>query len=165
MARSDMFLKATGARTGEIVGETSDKRFPGQIDVVDFSWGMTAPSAVGGMRTGRMLVKELQIVKRVDKASTALMSVMTNNELLTTVVLSVRKAGGAIPLPYFVATVEKARIIGYDLHSDIGSDGGPTLTETIQLAFKSVTFDHTVQSETGASLGASSVVVSVDPNA
>lgn len=165
MARTDMFFKATGARTGEIVGETSDKRFPGQIDVVDWSWGMSAPSAVGGQRTGRMLVKELQLIKRVDKASTALMSVMSNNEILTTAVLSVRKSGGASPLPYYLITLEKARIIGYEVQSDIGSDGGPTLTETIMLAFKSITFDHTVQSATGGSLGASSVVVSVDPNA
>lgn len=164
MARTDMFFKATGARTGEIVGETSDKRFPRQMDIVDWNWSMSAPSAVGGQRTGRMLVKELQLVKRVDNASTALMSVMANNELLTTAVLSVRKSGGATPLPFFVVTLDKARIIGYEVQSDIGSDGGPTLTETISLAFKSATFDHTVQGVSGSGLGASSVEISNDPN-
>ena len=156
MARSDMFFKATGQRTGEIVGESNDRRFTNQIDVVDWSWGMSAPSAVGGTRTGRVLMDELKLVKRVDKASTALMSVMKNNELLTTAVLSVRKSGGALPLPYFVMTLTQARVIGYAVQSDVNNDGAPTLTEHISLAFKSVTIDHTVQSDTGANLGASS---------
>ena len=156
MARSDMFFKATGQRTGEIVGESDDKRFTNQIEIVDWSWGMTAPSAVGGARTGRTLMSELKLVKRVDKASTALMSVMKTNELLTTAVLSVRKAGGHSPLPYVVMTLTQARITAYEVQSDISESGGPTLTEHVSLAFKSVTIDHTVQSATGASLGASS---------
>jgi len=156
MARSDMFLKATGQRTGEIVGESSDKRFAQQIDIIDWSWGMTAPSAVGGTRTGRTLLGELKLVKRVDKASTALMSVMKTNELLTTAVLSVRKSGGTAPMPYFVMTLSSARVTAYDVQTDISSEGSPILTENLSLSFKSVVIDYTVQSETGGSLGSSS---------
>ena len=156
MARSDMFLKATGQRTGEIVGESNDKRFAGQIDVVDWSWGMTAPSAVGGARPSRALMSELNLVKRVDKASTALMSVMWNNELLATAVLSVRKAGGQAPLPYLVMTLSQARIVGYSVHSALDAEGAPSLSEHLTLRFLSVTIDYTSQSATGASLGASS---------
>lgn len=156
MARSDMFFKATGQRTGEIAGESNDKRFAGQIDVVDWSWGMTAPSAVGGTRTGRVQLGELKLVKRVDKASTALMAVMKTNELLTTAVLSVRKAGGSAPLPYFTMTLSQARVTAYAVQSDIGNDGAPTLTEHIALSYRSVVVDYTAQSETGANLGASS---------
>lgn len=164
MARSDMFLKATGQRTGVIVGESVDKAFTGQIDVVDWSWGMTTPSAVGGQRTGRTLMGELKFVKRADKASTALMVVMKNNEILTSVVLSVRKAGGHEPLPYFVVTLEQARINAYNVASDIGGDGAPTLTEHLSLTFKRVTIDHTVQSDRGANLGSSSFVGEVSPD-
>ncbi len=156
MARSDMFLKATGQRTGEIVGESNDKRFAGQIDVVDWSWGMTTPSAVGGARTGRALMSELKLVKRVDKASTALMSVMWNNELLTSAVLSVCKAGGRVPLPYLVMTLSQARIVGYSVQSEIDADGAPSLAEHLSLRFMTVNIDYTSQSATGASLGASS---------
>lgn len=156
MARSDMFFKATGQRSGEIVGESSDKQFPRQIDVVGWSWGMTAPTAVGGERTGRTLMREVKLVKRVDKASTALMSVMKNNEILTTAVLSVRKAGGQAALPYFVMTLTDARVIGYEVQSGYSEDGAPVLTEDIALAFRVVKIDHQVQSESGGSLGASS---------
>jgi type VI secretion system secreted protein Hcp len=156
MARSDMFFKATGQRTGEIVGESSDKRFTNQIDVIDWSWGMTSPSAVGGTRTGRTQLADLKLVKRVDKASTALMSVMKTNELLTTAVLSVRKAGGTNPLPYLVVTLSNARMVAYSIESDISESGAPVLTEHWSLSFKTIQIDHTVQSDTGASLGGSS---------
>lgn len=164
MSRSDMFLKATGQRTGEIVGEANDKRFTNQIEVVDWSWGMTAPTAVGGQRTGRVLMGELKIIKRVDKSSTALMAVMNTNELLTTAVLSVRKAGGGSPLPYFIVTLSGARINAYEVQSDVGSDGGPTLTEHLSLSFKSVTIDYTLQGATGGGQGASSFTGTAAPD-
>jgi type VI secretion system secreted protein Hcp len=164
MARTDMFLKATGQRTGEIVGESSDKRFPNQIDVVDWSWGMTAPTAVGGQRAGRVLMDELKIVKRVDKASTALMSVMSNNEVLTKAVLSVRKSGGAQPLPYLVVTLSQARVNGYQIQSDVDSDGAPALTETLSLSFKSVSIDYTSQGAAGGSMGGSSFMADASPS-
>lgn len=163
MSRSDMFLKATGQRTGEIVGESNDKRFPNQIEVVDWSWGMTAPTAVGGQRTGRVLMDELKLVKRFDKASTALMSVMNTNELLTTTVLSVRKSGGASPLPYMVLTLTGARINSYQVQSDVNSDGAPTLTEHLSLSFKQVTIDYTLQGGGGGGQGASSFTGTAAP--
>lgn len=164
MPRSDMFFKATGQRTGVITGESTDRRFGGQIDVVDWSWGMSSPGAVNGARTGRMLVKELRLVKRVDCASTALMSVMRNNELLTTAVLSVRKAGGSDPLPYFVITLEKARIVSFDIDSDFDASGAPALTERLALAFQKCTATYTGQGGSGAGGGGSEVVIDNDPS-
>ena len=163
MPRSDMFLKAVGQRTGAITGESTDRRFAGQIDVVDWSWGMSAPSAVNGQRTGRLQIKELTLVKRADRASTALMSVMRNNELLSTAVLSVRKAGGADPLPYMTITLDKARIVAFDVQSDMAPDGAPTLTERIGLHFLKVTVDYVPQGATGAGGGASSVEIDNNP--
>lgn len=165
MPRSDMFLKAVGQRTGAITGESTDRRFAGQIDVVDWSWGMSAPSAVNGQRSGRLLIKELTLVKRADRASTALMSVMRNNEMLSTAVLSVRKAGGADPLPYMTITLDKARIVAFDVQSDITLEGAPTLTERIGLHFLSMTVDYVPQDASGAGGGASSVVIDNNPAA
>ena len=154
MARSDMFLKATGQRTGEILGESRDKTFTNQIEVHEWDWGMSAPSAVGGQRTGRALMKEVRIIKSVDKSSTALMAVMRNNELLTTATLSVRKSGGESPLPYFVMTLEQARITAYDVRSEYDGDGAPVLRETVCLTFKKVIVGHSVQGAAGGSTGA-----------
>lgn len=165
MPRSDMFLKAVGQRTGAITGESTDRRFAGQIDVVDWSWGMSAPSAVNGQRTGRLQIKELTLVKRADRASTALMSLMRSNELLSTAVLSVRKSGGADPLPYLIVTLDKARIVAFDIQSDMATDGSPMLTERIGLHFLKVTVDYVPQDASGAGGGASSVVIDNNPAA
>lgn len=160
-----MFLKATGQRSGEIVGESTDKNFPGLIDVVDWSWGMNAPSALGGQRTGRVQLGELKIVKRADKASTALMAVLNTNEVMPSAVLTVRKsAGNAPPLPYFVVKLTQARINTYAVNSSIGPDGTPELLEHLSLSFKSITIDYTPQSATGGGTGASSFTGQAGPD-
>jgi type VI secretion system secreted protein Hcp len=156
VARSDMFLKATGQRSGEIVGEANDKTFINQIDVVDWSWGMRAPSAVSGQRTGRIALNELKIVKRVDKSSTALMTVMSNNEVMTKVKLTVRKAGGSNQaLPYLVVELTDARINSYNVRSEMGADAFPVLVEELALTFKTISIDYTPQTSVGGGGGAS----------
>jgi type VI secretion system secreted protein Hcp len=151
-----MFLKATGQRTGAIVGETVDKAMPDQIDIVDWSWAMSAPSAVDGRRAGRVAMGALRIVKRVDRATTAFMSVMNNNEIMPKVVLSVRKAGGTTALSYFVLTLDQARISAYEVCSEPAADGTPVLTEHVSMTFKTITVDYTAQTTTGGASGASS---------
>ena len=166
MARADMFLKATGQRTGEIRGESNDKTFPNQIEVIDWNWGMSAPTAVGGQRTARTQFRELKIVKTVDNASTALMSVMTTNELMPTVVLTVRKSGGLnASLPYFKMTLEGARISEYDVQSDVNSTGAPTLTEHVSFSFKRVTIDYTLQGGDGGGRGGTQFSADAGPSA
>ena len=137
-----MFFKASGQKTGPIKGSTSDKSFVDQIDVVDWSWGMTAPTAVGGQRTGSVALEHLKLVKRVDKASPPLMSVMRANELLTLAVLSVRKPGVGGQEPYFTVKLSKARITAYHVESDFDPEGVPTLTERLELTFVSAEFEY-----------------------
>jgi type VI secretion system secreted protein Hcp len=159
-----MFLKITGQKTGEIPGESNDKAFPNQIEIIDWNWGMVAPTAVGGQRTGRTQMHELKVVKSVDRASTALMAVLNTNETLNTVLLTVRKAGGpAAALPYFKVTLEKARINEYSVQSDVGPGGAPALTEHVSFTFQRITFDHTPQTGTGAGGAASSFTGDVAP--
>ena len=159
-----MFLKATGQRTGEIVGEANDKNFPNQIDIVDWSWGMSAPSAVSGQRTGRAALQALKIIKRVDKSSTALMSVLTTNEMMPTVKLTVRKAAGSgVPLPYFIVELSDARITAYSVQSQDNGDASPTLLEELALSFKTIRIDYTPQTGTGGSGGTSSFTGQAGP--
>ena len=160
-----MFLKATGQRSGAVLGESNDKNFPGQIDVVDWSWGMSATSTVGGQRSCRTSLDELKIVKRVDKASTALMAVLNTNDVLSSVVLTVRKSGGANQsLVYFVLTLTQARVTNYQVSSSDDADGSPVLMEHIGLSFKSITIDYTPQSGTGGATGTSSFTGQAGPD-
>ena len=90
----DIFLWVKGAKSGEIKGESQDTVHAKQIDVVSWSWGMQAkPALGGGGATGKAIVHELKIVKRVDSASTPLMSALRSNEMISKAVLTQRKAG------------------------------------------------------------------------
>lgn len=160
-----MFFKATAQRSGEIAGEANDKAFTNQIDIVDWSWGMSAPTAMGGQRAGRVTLNELRLVKRVDKSSTALMAVMNTNDAITSATLTVRKAGGTTALPYFVVKLKQARINSYSVHSQIGEDGSPVLMENLSLTFKEITIDYTPQSGAGIGGGASSFTGQTGPDA
>ncbi len=166
MAQSDMFLKVTGQRTGEILGEANDRTFTNQIELVDWTWGMKSHSTVGGQPTGRRQLAELKVVKRADRASTALMSVMSNNETLTSVILTVRKSAGAgAGLPYFKVTLEKARVSEYTVQSDVTPTGSPTLTERLSFTFQRITVDYTPQLSAGGGGGGTSFTDDVGPAA
>jgi type VI secretion system secreted protein Hcp len=137
-----MFFKAAGQKTGPIKGGTSDKSFADQIDVVDWSWGMTSPTALGGQATGRVALERLKLVKRVDKATAAFVQVMSSNELLSTAVLSVRRPGSSGQESYFTVKLSKARITAYHVESEIDEDGKPTLTERLEFSFVSAEFEY-----------------------
>src|SRR2546423_11986767 len=83
----DMFLMVKGAKCGLIKGEAQDDVHKGEIEVLRWSWGMQAKSSLGGgVATGKASVRELTVVKRIDSASTALMSRLGTND-------PIRKAG------------------------------------------------------------------------
>jgi type VI secretion system secreted protein Hcp len=150
MAKSDMFLLIEGQKTGAIKGESLDKVYPGQIDVHGWSWGMSS-SAMGGSGAGlKTSLSELRISKLVDAASTPLMSVMRNAEVIKKAVLTVRKAG-AVPIDYFILTIERGRITALE----IGSPSGPVLTEELSISFEKIDVQYFAQDEKGARKGGS----------
>jgi type VI secretion system secreted protein Hcp len=159
MGRCDMFLKAVGQKSGEILGEANDAKYLNQIEISDWNWGMSSPTAITGQAMGRVKLQELRVVKAADRASTALANVMRTNELLKTVKLTVRKAGGTVALPYFVVTLEDARVVEYTVQSTISDSGAPTLVEHLSFTFRALTIDYTPQGTTGGQQGASSVTV------
>jgi type VI secretion system secreted protein Hcp len=152
MASSDMFLSVDGQKTGAIKGGSIDTKRTGEIDVLGFSWGMKAPSSVGGVSAkGRRTLLELRIRKGVDSASTALMSVMSTNELIKKAILTVRKAGGE-QIDYFSITVERGRITSLE----VGAQDSPVLTEELSIAFEKITVDYFPQDVKGGRKGGSS---------
>ena len=71
----DMFFKVKGAKHGDINGEAQDQKHKNEIEVLSWSWGMQGKASIGsGAATGKATMRELRIVKKVDKASTALMA-------------------------------------------------------------------------------------------
>lgn len=154
MAKADMFLRLEGKRSGWVKGEANATGHVEEIDISDWSWGMTGSHAMGGAgAAARSSLSELRLGKGTDRATTALMAVMRTNEEVKKAVLTVRKAGTA-PVDYLVITVENGRISSHSIGNR--SPGDPELVESLTLAFEKIEVKYAPQGTEGAK-GAQSV--------
>jgi type VI secretion system secreted protein Hcp len=148
----DMFLMVKGAKHGLIKGEADDRDHKEEIEVLSWSWGMQArPSLGGGGATGKATVNDLKIVKKVDSASTALMTALRTNEVIQKAVLTLRKAGDG-PLAYLKITIEQGRVTALSVEAGDAS-GGADLLEHLSFSFNKITVDYVPQGKDGYAKG------------
>jgi type VI protein secretion system component Hcp len=90
MALFDAFLKLDG-----IKGESADTKHKGEIDVINFTWGVaqTGVSATGG-GAGKVHVHDFTILKKTDASSPLLMLNCASGAHIKEANFVVRKAGG-----------------------------------------------------------------------
>jgi type VI secretion system secreted protein Hcp len=149
----DMFFKVKGAKHGQITGEAQDDKHKGEIEVLSWSWGMQGKSALGGgTATGKATMRELRIVKKVDKASTALMSALRTNEVIKEGVLILRKTGTS-KLEYLKITIQDGRVMALDVEAG-DENGSPTLVERVSFSFNKIAVEYTPQGGDGMPQGA-----------
>lgn len=147
----DMFLKVKGARCGPIKGESQDTDHKGEIEVLAWSWGMHGvPTLGGGRSAGKASINDLQIVKRVDSASTALMSALRSNEPVDAV-LTLRKAG-ATQLEYFKISIREGRVTSLTIEAG-DKGGGADLFEHVSFTYNKITVEYTPQGQDGQGRG------------
>jgi type VI secretion system secreted protein Hcp len=147
-----MFLSVKGAAHGQINGEALDDQHKGEIEVLSWSWGMQGkPSLGGGGASGKATIRELKIVKRVDKASTALMSALRSNEVIKEAVLTLRKTGKT-QLEYLKITIQQGRIVSLDIEAG-DTSGSSTLIERVSFSFNKIDVEYTPQGADGQPLG------------
>ena len=145
----DMFLMVKGSRAGVIKGESQDGTHAGEIEIVSWTWGMQArPTLGGGVATGKATVRELQVVKRIDTASTALMASLRNNELITKAVLTQRKSGKS-PLDFLKITIEQGRVTSLVLEGGEG-ENGPEVVERVSFSFNKIDVEYKPQTKDGS---------------
>jgi len=154
MTQGDMFLKIEGSRQGVIKGESQDQKHKDEIDIVAWSWGMQGQTIRGQSAAAKTSVSVLKLTKRVDRATTALMSCLRNNELIKKTTLTVRKAGGPDAIEYFKITLEKARITELKASSGAGEDAA-LLQEEISIAFNKINVEYRQQGADGLAQGTS----------
>jgi type VI secretion system secreted protein Hcp len=150
-----MFLKVKGAKHGQINGESDDGKHKNEIEVLSWSWGMQGkPSLGGGAASGKATMRELRVVKKVDKASTALMSALRTNELIKEAVLTLRKIG-TTKLEYLKITIQDGRVVSLDIEAmdDKGDKSGPVLLEKLAFSFNKIAVEYTPQGGDGMPLG------------
>lgn len=152
MALQDIYLKIETDRAGHIKGGSVDPEHVGEIDVVEWSWGMASRHEAGGFQpTGRVQIQPVRFVKRADPASTGLMSALRNNDRIKKAVLTMRKSGGPKPVDYFKVTLEKGRVLSYEVSSQRDERGVPSLMEVVTLGFTRITVDYRGQESAGGS--------------
>ena len=148
---SDIFLHVQTKRAGKIKGEASAPDHENDIVVASWAWGMSAGSAVGsGKATARRTYKHLTICKRIDSASTALMSALATNDEVKEARLAMRRAGGE-QVDYFAIVLGGARVVGIDL--DVDAAGTPI--ERVQFSFTKVDVEYRRQEGSGQAGGSS----------
>jgi len=150
---SDMFFKCKGSQHGQINGEAQDEKHKNEIEVLSWSWGMQGKSGVGGgVATGKATMRELRIVKKVDKASTALMGALRTNEIIKEGILTLRKTGSS-KVEYLKITIKDGRVMAFDVQAGDES-GSPGLTERVSFSFNKISVEYTPQGADGQPQGA-----------
>ena len=151
----DIFLKLAG----KIKGEARDYAHEGEIDVLDWSWGMRQSGSFhtgGGGGSGKASFGDISITKWVDKASPILMLYCSNGDHFDRARLTVRKAGMK-PLEYLIIDMLKVIVTSVST-GGLGAEG--RLSEDIQLNFAKVEVIYKEQQADGS--GGPEVIYSWD---
>lgn len=144
----DIFIKI-----GDIKGESQDKTHKDEIEVLNWSWGM---SQSGNMHTGtgggagKVSIQDLSLTKFVDKATPNLMMHCSSGKHVPKVTLTVRKAGGDAQVEYLIINLEEVLISSL---STGGSGNDDRLIENVTLNFAKVTVDYQPQKADGTKEG------------
>ena len=122
MAAVAYFLKLDG-----IVGESTDARHPGEIELESFSWGETESVAAGGGGggggAGKVQIEDLHVVMRQSKASPPLFLACASGQHVKTAVLTGRKAGKA---PMEFLSIKLTDVVVSSYRTGGGTAGSPT---------------------------------------
>lgn len=140
----DSFLKIEGVK-----GESADQKHSGEIDVLAWSWGATQGGTThtgSGGGAGKVSVRDLSIVKFVDRASPTLNNMCFSGTHLKQAVLTVRKAGGTA-LEYVKITMEDLIVSSVEIDSRPEQE---RLTENVKFNFSRVKYDYTPQKADGS---------------
>jgi type VI secretion system secreted protein Hcp len=144
----DIFIKI-----GDIKGESQDKTHKDEIDVLNWSWGMTQSGNMhtgSGGGAGKVDIKNLNFRKYIDKATPNLMMYCSSGKHIDKVKLTVRKAGGESQVEYLVINLEQVIVTAYDTG---GSGSEDRLTESVTLNFAQVSVDYQPQKADGTKEG------------
>lgn len=145
----DYFLKIDG-----IEGESTDAAHRGEIEPTSFAWNevvaVIRDGGGGGATAGKVNPSDLQIAKRVDKASPVLMVSCATGRRFKHAVLVGRKAGDR-PLEFLTITIEDVLITSYAI-SAVADAAMPT-HENLTLTFSTLEMIYREQRPDG-SLGA-----------
>jgi type VI secretion system secreted protein Hcp len=136
------------AKLGDIKGESIDATHKGEIEVLSISWGISNAGSMShgtGGGEGKASFSDLSFMHTVDKASPVLMQACVNGTHLADGTITHRKAGKG-QQEYLIVTMKDVIITSVQ---DSGSTGGGETTESVSLAFGSVSIEYKPQKADG----------------
>jgi type VI secretion system secreted protein Hcp len=132
-----------------IPGESVDDHHAGEIDVAAWSLGVTNPASThggaGGGGAGRATFMDLQVTKRLDRASPLLMLAVAAGRHVRSGRLTVT-SGGHRPVEYLRVELEDVQVTSC-LLADPSDPDRPM--ENVSLAYGKIHVAYTQQSPTG----------------
>jgi type VI secretion system secreted protein Hcp len=135
----DMFLKIDS-----IQGESQDAAHKDEIQVLSWQWGanQTGTSGQGGgLGAGKVEIQDMEIRKKVDRASPVLYKFCCNGKHITSADLTIRKAGGDA-LEYMKVHLEDLIVSSYELDGAQADDGN---IEILRINFTRAAITYTPQ--------------------
>lgn len=153
----DAYFKLGDAIKGEVAKDGKDglgKPLKDQIEVIGWSWGGsqagTMHSGTGG-GSGKVNLQDLTVTKYVDLATNDIFFALCSGEHIPTALLTVLKAGGNGPLPYFYIEFEDVLVSSYNISGAASADD--RLIETFSINFARARITYALQSRQGGKQG------------
>jgi type VI secretion system secreted protein Hcp len=137
---------------GDIEGETQNEQHPKHIEIESFSWSGSHSGTVesgGGLSSGKAMVGDLQLTKKMDKSSPKLQLACCTGAPVPEAYLVVDRAGTA-PTPYLKVTLADAVISSYN----VTTAGGDMPYESLSLSYTKVTIGYIPVDKEGNPQGA-----------
>jgi type VI secretion system secreted protein Hcp len=140
----DFLLKIDG-----VDGESQISDHEKEIDVLDWSWGMSQSGTMhmgGGGGAGKVNVQDIALTKYIDKSTPNLMKMCCNGKHIKEALLVTRKAGEK-SLDYLKIKMSDCLVTSVNTG---GSGGEDRLKETVTLNFAKVEVGYTPQKPDGS---------------
>jgi len=133
-------------KIGSIKGESVVKGHEGQIDVLEWNWGLTQSASAHvstGAGSGSADVRDLTIKKFVDASSPTLLQEAFYGHDHKEAILTVKKVGGKTPIDMVKMTMSGTVFVSSINTGQPSADD--RYTETVTLNFAKVKFEYTGQ--------------------
>ena len=144
MAKVDYFLKLDG-----IVGESTDAKHKGEIELASFSWGAQNSGSVGhggGGGAGKVTFQDLHFVQRTQKSSSALLMSCAAGKHIASGLLTARKAGKQ-QIEFLKIKLTDVLVTSFQI-----SASGDLPLEQVSLNFSKLEFSYSAQDKAGKSV-------------
>ncbi|MEL6617272.1 MAG: type VI secretion system tube protein Hcp [Pseudomonadota bacterium] len=134
----------------KIKGESVDDKHAGEIDVLQWSWGMSQSGTTHlgpGGGAGKVNVRDMTLTKYVDMATHELLKACASGLHIANGFLVVRKAGN-VPLEYFRVDMTDIMVSSYETGGS--GDGQDRIMETVSLNFAKYEVTYSSQKADGS---------------